>query len=74
MNAIIIFDKEKTVIECSNENYIDDICNKFIKKINIKKNEIIFFYRGRKITQNIKINEFANKDDLKKKESKYICF
>ena len=38
MNAIIVFDKEKTVIKCSNENYIDDIYYKFIKKINIKKN------------------------------------
>ena len=68
MNAIIIFEKVKTVIECSNDNYIEDICNKFIKKINIKKNEIIFFYKGKKIAQNIKINEFANKDDLKKKK------
>ena len=66
MNTIIIFDKEKTIIECSNEDYIDDICKKFIKKINIKKNEIVFFYRGRKITQNMKINLFINKDDLKK--------
>jgi len=65
MNAIIVFDKEKTVIKCSHENYIDDIFNKFIKKINIKKNEIIFFYKGKIITHNIKINKLVNKDDLK---------
>ena len=74
MNAIIIFDKEKTIIECSYENYIDDICNKFIKKINIKKNEIIFFYRGKKITRNIKINNFVNKEDLKKNKINIFGF
>ena len=74
MNAIIIFNKEKTVIECSNENYIDDIFNKFIKMINIKKNEIIFFYRGKKITQNIKINKFINKNDLEKNKINIFGF
>ena len=74
MNAIIIFEKVKTVIECSNDNYIEDICNKFIKKINIKKNEIIFFYKGKKIAHKIKINEFANKDDLKKKKINIFAF
>lgn len=54
MNAIIIFDKEKTVIECLNEDYIDDICNKFIKKINIQKNGIVFFYRGKKLLKILK--------------------
>jgi len=64
MNAIIIVDKQKTVIECSCENYIDEISDKITKKLNIKKNEMIFFYRGKRITQNNKINKFINKDDL----------
>ena len=54
MNAIFIFDKEKTVIECSNDDYINDICYKFIKKINARKNEVIFLYKGKIINQNIK--------------------
>ena len=65
MNAIFIFDKEKRVIECSYDDYIDDICNRFIKKINVKKNEIIFLYNGKKINQNIKINKYINKKVLK---------
>jgi hypothetical protein len=62
MNVIFILDKEKTVIECSNDDYIDDICNKFIKKINIniKKYEMIFVYKGKKINQNIQINKYIN--------------
>ena len=60
MNATFIFDKEKTVIGISDDDYIDDICNKFIKKINIKKNEIIFLYKGKKINQKIQINKYIN--------------
>ena len=65
MNAVFIFDKEKTFIECSDEENIYTICNKFINKLNINKNEIIFLYKGKKINQNFKINEFINKDDFK---------
>jgi len=60
MNATFIFDKEKTVIGTSDDDYIDDICNKFIKKTNIKKNEIIFLYKGKKINQKIQINKYIN--------------
>ena len=74
MKAIIVFDKDKTAIECSNEDYIDDICNAFLKKINISKNEIMFFYRGKKITQNIKINKLIYKDDLKKNKINIFGF
>ena len=74
MNAIFIIDKEKLVIECSIENYINDICKKFIKKKNIKKNEIIFLYKGKKINQNIKIKEYINKEDLKYNKITIFCF
>ena len=73
MNAIFIFDKEKTVIECSNDDYIDDICNKFIKKINARKNEIIFLYKGKIINQNIKINKYINKKYLKNNKINIFC-
>jgi len=74
MNAIFIFDKEKTVIECSGDNFIDNICNKFIKNKDIKKNEIMFLYKGRKIKQNIKINNYINKEDLKNNKINIFCF
>ena len=55
MNAIIIIDKQKTVIECSYENYIDDICDKFTKQINIKKNEMIFFIEEKELLKILKL-------------------
>ena len=74
MNTIFIFEKEKTVIKCSNEDYIEDICNKFIRMTNSKKNEILFLYKGKKINQLIKINEFINKEDLKNNKINIFCF
>ena len=74
MNTIFIFEKEKIVIKCSNDDYIEDICNKFIRMINAKKNEILFLYKGRKINQHIKINEFINKEDLKNNKLNIFCF
>ena len=54
MNVVFIFDKEKTVIECSDDDYIDDLCNIFIKRINLKRNEIIFLYKGKKLINILK--------------------
>ena len=73
MNAIFLFDKEKTVIECLDSDCFDEIFNKIRKKINIKQNEMIFLYKGKKINQNIKINEYINKEDLKNNKINILC-
>ena len=73
MNVVFIFDKEKTVIKCSDDDYIDDICNKFIQLINVHKNEVIFLFKGKKINQNIKINKYKNKEDLKNNTINIFC-
>jgi len=73
MEVIFILDEEKVVIKCSIENYISDICKKFITKKNIKKKEIIFLYKGKKINQNIKINKYINKENLKKNKIYIFC-
>ena len=73
MNVLFSIDKEKIIIECSNEDYIDDICNKFIRKIGVIKNEILFLYKGKKINQNIQINKYINKEDLKNNKISILC-
>jgi len=74
MYAIFIFNKEKTVIKCSDDDYICDVCKKFSKKKHIKINEAIFLYKGKKINKNIIINEYINKEDLKKNKINIFCF
>ena len=61
MNVIIIVDKEKKVIECPFENFIDDVCDKFTKKISVKKKKWYFFKEEKKITKNIKTYKFIKK-------------
>ena len=73
MKNIFIFDKEKIVIESSNNDYIDDICNKFIKKVNAQKSEMVFLYKGKKINKNIQINKYINKEDLKNNTINIFC-
>ena len=73
MYAIFIINKEKIVIECSNEDYINDICNKFLKKINIKNNEILFLYKGKKINQKMKITKYIKKENLKSNKINIFC-
>ena len=73
MNVIFIYNKDKIIIECLEDDYIDDIFNKFIKKIDIKKNEMIFLYKGKKINQNIQINKYINKEDLKDNKINIFC-
>ena len=73
MKFIFIFDKEKTVIEGSDDDYFDDLCNKFIKMINVNKKEMIFLYKGKKINQNFKINKYINEQDLKNKKINFYC-
>ena len=74
MNTIFIFEKEQTVINYSKDDYIEDICNKFIRNANAKKNEMLFLYKGKNINQNIKINEFANKENFKDNKIIIFCF
>ena len=74
MNTIFIFEKEQTVIKCSIDDYIEDICNKFIRMVNAKKNEVLFLYKGKQINQHIKINEFIIKEDLKNNKINIFCF
>ena len=73
MKVEFIYDKDKTIIECTENDYIDEICNKFIKKINAKRNEILFLYKGKKINQKIEINKYINKEDLKNNKIIIFC-
>ena len=59
-----ILDKEQTIIKCSKLDYIEDICRQFTRKINIKDNDIIYLYKGKKMNPKITLNKQIQKEDL----------
>ena len=63
-----ILNKEKTIIKCSKDDYIEDIYRQFSRKINIKDDEIICLYRGNKINPKITFNNQIKKEDYSKNE------
>ena len=73
-SIIFIFNKEQTKINCLNDDYIEDICKKFSRKNNIKDEEIIYFYKGKKMNLKFRFNKQIKKEDLAKNEMIVLCF
>ena len=66
VSIIFILNKEQLVINCSKDDYIEDIIKKFTIEKNISEQEILYLYKGKKM--NLK-NTFKNeikKEDMKK--------
>ena len=72
-SIIFVLNKEKTKINCFNEDYIEDICKQFTRKNNIKDEEIIYLYKGKKLNPKIKFNKQIKKEDLPKNEMIVFC-
>ena len=65
-----------TIIECSSDDTMRQICNKFVKMINIDIDDIFFLYNSNYIDKEfeLKIEEFINKDDKIRKEMNILVF
>jgi len=53
MSIIFIYQNNKYKIDNRNFNTIDEALRKFLSIINKNKNDLIFFYKGKKINNNI---------------------
>ena len=59
-----------TIIQCQEDQRMEDICNAFINKVNIKENKIYYFYDGKggsQFNKNLTFNEMANSFDKTRK-------
>ena len=64
-----------TFIKCQEEEKISNICNKFLMKSNLIRNNMKFFYSGndnKEFDQNLTFNEMANPIDQKRKKMTFI--
>ena len=65
----------ETIIQCTTNEKIEDICKKFSTKINININNLQFLYGGQKIDYNFKFYEQANSlDKERNKMNILVCF
>ena len=82
-NAIFSYDSNKVTIQCSKEDKMKDICQKYANKIQINLNSLIFLYGGDKINFALSFNEQATLIDrndglmkilvYKNESNEYIC-
>ena len=74
--AKVIFNLEgiDVAMQCSTENRMKDICQKFSTKVQKNVNSLIFLYGGSQLDFNLKVREQANSLDKERKEMKILVF
>ena len=74
--AKIIFDLNdiKVSIQCSQEDKIKDICQKYATKIKSNINSLLFLYGGNQINMELKFKEQANLIDINNKEMNVLVY
>ena len=60
---IFIFNSIPTIIQCNEDDLMENICQKFANKINIQLNNLFFLYDGKEINLHFTFNEQAKEND-----------
>ena len=63
-----------TTIQCSQEDKIKDICQKFATKIERNINSLLFLYGGNQINMELKFKEQANSMDINNNEMNVLVY
>jgi len=71
---IFNFEGRDLTIQCSPEDKIKDICQKFATKIDSNVNPLIFLYGGNKMNMELKFKEQAYSMDKDNKEMKVLVY
>ena len=54
-NVIFTFDGREIAIQCSNDDKMRDVCQKFAVKAETNINSLIFLYRGNQVNMNLSL-------------------
>ena len=63
-NALFTLDGCDLIIQCSKEDKMRDICQKYATKVNENLNSLLFLYGGSRINFELKFKEQANSLDI----------
>ena len=73
-NVIFIFEESEVIIQCSKDEKMKDICQKYANKINKNINSFIFSYGGNQLNFDLKYNEQANIIDKEQNIMKVLVY
>ena len=68
------FEGRDLTIQCSQDDKIKDICQKFSTKIESNINSLLFLYGGNKMNMELKLKEVANSIDINNKQMKVLVY
>jgi len=71
-NVIFLLDGIETSIQCTREDKMKDICQKYSSKINKNMNTLLFLHEGNKINFDLTIEEQSKFQDNEKNEMKIL--
>ena len=76
LEAIVVFtlDGSNVTIQCSQEEKMRDICQRFGNKVESNVNSLIFLYNGQQLNFELKFKEQANTLDKENKEMKVLVY
>ena len=73
-NVIFIFEESEVIIQCSKDEKMKDISQKYANKINKNINSFIFSYGGNQLNFDLKYNEQANIIDKEQNIMKVLVY
>ena len=72
-----IYNGIPTIIQCEENQKMEEICNNFIKKSNVNGNEIYYFYDGKggaQFNKQLTFNQTANSSDKSRKKMSILVY
>ena len=74
INVIFTLDGRDLTIQCTKDDKMGDICQKYANKIEKKLNSLIFIYGGNQLNFNLRLEEQANSIDKERKEMNILVY
>ena len=72
--VIFIFGGIEVIIQCTKEEKMKEICQRYVNKIEKNLNSLIFLYGGKQLNFNLSFKEQANGLDKERNEVKVLVY
>ena len=72
--VIFIFGGIEVIIQCTKDEKMKEICQRYVNKIEKNLNSLIFLYGGKQLNFNLSFKEQANGLDKERNEMKVLVY